>query len=78
MKLTVGPGRLAQMQKHGWRNNLKALTTFILSLFLCAECGSVCFAERLLLAESGSQNLVFPAFLTSALPPEAAIEVIEC
>ena len=25
-----------------------------------------------LLAESGSQNLVFPAFLTSALPPEAA------
>jgi len=53
MRLTVGPGRLAQMQKHGWRNNLKALTTFILSLFLCAECGSVCFAERLLLAGSG-------------------------
>ncbi len=29
-----------------------------------------------LLAESGSQNLVFPAFLGPALPPLAAIRVI--
>ena len=29
-----------------------------------------------LLAESGSQNLVFPAFLTSALPPKAALELV--
>jgi len=33
-------------------------------------------AECLLLAESGSQNLLFLTFLTSALPPEAAIELI--
>ena len=30
--------------------------------------------QRLLLAESGSQNLVLPAFLTSALPPKAAVQ----
>jgi hypothetical protein len=29
-----------------------------------------------LVAESGSQNFVFPAILMSALPPEAAIELI--
>jgi hypothetical protein len=29
------------------------------------------------LAESGSQNLEFPAFLTSALPPEAVIRMVE-
>ena len=33
--------------------------------------------ERLLVAESGSQNLIFLAFLTSAMPPEAVIEVVE-
>ena len=32
--------------------------------------------DRLLLAESGSQNYVFPALLTSALLPEAAIKLI--
>ena len=36
------------------------------------------YAERPLLAESGSQNLVIPAFLTSALPPKAAIGLIRC
>ncbi len=30
------------------------------------------------MAESGSQNLAFPAFLTSALPPKADIELIGC
>ncbi len=30
-----------------------------------------------LLAESGSQNLEYPAFLVSALPPKAAIRVVE-
>jgi hypothetical protein len=34
--------------------------------------------ERLLLAESGSQNLIFPTFFTSALPLIAAVEVVEC
>jgi len=27
-------------------------------------------------ADSGSQNLAFPAFLTSAMPPLAAVELI--
>ncbi len=34
-------------------------------------------SERAILAESGSQNQVFPAFLTSALPPEAVIRMVE-
>jgi len=33
--------------------------------------------DRRLLAESGSQNLEYPAFLVSALPPKAAIRVVE-
>jgi len=32
---------------------------------------------RPLVAESGSQNLAIPAFLTSALPPEAAVGMVE-
>ena len=32
--------------------------------------------ERPLVAESGSQNYVFPALLTSAMPPIAAVELI--
>ena len=34
--------------------------------------------ERRLLAERGSQNLVFLAFLTSALTSLAAIELVKC
>ncbi len=33
--------------------------------------------QRPLVAESGSQNPAFPAFLTSALPPEADIRMVE-
>ncbi len=35
------------------------------------------FFKRPLLAESGSLNLEFPERLTSALPPKAAVEVVE-
>jgi len=41
-------------------------------------CAGISLSDELpLLAESGSQNFVFPAILMSALPPEAYVQTAE-